>query len=497
MARRLGFLSFAVLVGVAPASAKVDERGYDIVPVEPVKASAEDVQRGKALYDSWCVQCHGADGNGQGTMADRVFPRPRDFTSGVYKLRHTMAGQLPTDADLFDTISKGMPGTSMPAWQGALTDAEIRQLVAYVKTFSADFEKFPAEEQVVVGKPVAATKESLERGSQVYVELQCAKCHGEQGRGNGPSAQELKDDWGAKIWPADLTLPWTFRGGHRSEDIYRTFVTGLSGTPMPSYASAVTSEDAWHLVNYVASLGRDPVRDVVVRGVRVASIPDDPHAEEWAEAPASDFALAGQIIQDPRLFMPTHENVRVKALHDGTDVAILLVWDDRTHDVGGEGLFPDQAGVQFPAGRGPAGGEKPYFLMGDAKNAVDYWLWSAGAETVARYVAHGMDDAVARPGSVRAHASYADGRYEVILRRALASTDEIDIQFPAGQFVPVAFHLWDGANGETGKRRSVSAWFYILLEPETPRSVFAWPIAAALVFFGAQAFMMQRLRRRS
>jgi DMSO reductase family type II enzyme heme b subunit len=499
LVRRVAYsaVALAALAWLAPAAAKVDERGYEIVPTEPVKASAEDVEQGKALYAAWCAQCHGENGDGKGIMADRVFPVPRDFTSGVYKLRHTFAGQLPTDSDLFDTISKGMPGTSMPAWQGALTEAEIRHLVAYVKTFSADFEKFPAEERVVVGKPVEATKESLERGKQVYDDLQCAKCHGDLGRGNGPSAEGLKDDWGATIWPADLTLPWTFRGGSRHEDIYRTLVTGLSGTPMPSYASAVTSEDAWHLVNYVASFGHAPLRDVVVRGARVPSIPDDPRAKEWEDAPASDFALAGQIIQDPRLFMPTHQNIRVKALHDGTDVAVLLIWDDRTQDTGGEGLFPDQAGVQFPSGSAPEGVEKPYFLMGDAKNAVDYWLWSAAADTVACLVAHGMDEAVTRTGRVRAHATYDDGRYEVILRRSLETGDDIDVRFPTGQFVPVAFHLWDGANGETGKRRSVSAWFYLLLEPETPRSVFAWPAAAVLVCFGAQVFLMQRLRRRS
>jgi complex iron-sulfur molybdoenzyme family reductase subunit gamma len=250
-------------------------------------------------------------------------------------------------------------------------------------------------------------------------------------------------------------------------------------------------------VNYVASLDRTRVRDVVVRGVRVDSIPDDPRAAVWEEAPYSDVALAGQIIRDPRLFTPTHENIRVKALHDGLDVAILLSWDDRTRDAGDAGALPDQAGVQFPAGNRLGGSEKPYFLMGDAKNAVDYWLWSAAADTVACFVANGMDQAVARSSAVRVHAGYEDGRYEVILRRAVLSSGDVDVQFPTGQFVPVAFHLWDGANGETGKSRSVSAWYYLLLEPETPRSVFAWPAAAVLFCFGAQALLLQRMRRKS
>ena len=77
------------------------------------------------------------------------------------------------------------------------------------------------------------------------------------GRGDGPSLPDLKDDWGHPIWPADLTQCWNFRGGSTHQDIFRAFMTGLSGTPMPSFADIFEPQQAWDLTNYVRSLCRD------------------------------------------------------------------------------------------------------------------------------------------------------------------------------------------------------------------------------------------------
>ena len=293
-----------LLSWAARAPAEVDERGYETTAAVAHASTPAEVEKGKALFASVCAQCHGDTGDGKGLTAPFVLPLPRNFLAGAYKLRHTFAGELPTDQDLFDTIHRGMPGTSMPAWGGALTEAEIWSLVAYINTFSPDFAKFPPEKQLVVGEPKKVDAAGLARGQETYKQLQCAKCHGEKGRGNGPSARELKDDLGNPIWPADLTRPWDFRGGSGAKEVYRTLVTGLNGTPMPSYAPSVKSEDAWNLAAYVASLGRAPARDVVVRGAKVDSIPDDVGAAAWQAAPVVDLKLAGQIIQNPRMFVP-------------------------------------------------------------------------------------------------------------------------------------------------------------------------------------------------
>ena len=87
-------------------------------PVAPRSASTSaTVAKGKHLYEVNCVQCHGAEGKGDGYGAPFLVPPPRDLTAGQYKFRTTAGGQLPTDDDLFRTISRGANGTGMPPWQ--------------------------------------------------------------------------------------------------------------------------------------------------------------------------------------------------------------------------------------------------------------------------------------------------------------------------------------------------------------------------------------------
>lgn len=205
-----------------------------------------------------CVRCHGAKGKGDGYSIGYLrslkehAPRPRDFTVGVYKFRSTPSGDLPTDEDLFRTITKGIPGL-MPSFAG-LTPQERWQLVYYVKSFYPDFAE-EEREPIRIGIPIPSSTTSIRRGEKVYQELKCWTCHGTGGMGDGKKAAKLKDDIGRKILPANLTMPNLFKNGSSKEDIYRTFMTGLNGTPMPTYEDSIENvEDAWHLVNYVLSL---------------------------------------------------------------------------------------------------------------------------------------------------------------------------------------------------------------------------------------------------
>src|SRR5437867_6050237 len=91
-------------------------------------AWAGDANAGKAVYERKCLLCHGEKGDGKGPGAERLDPRPRDFTTGVYKIRST-ANKVPTVQDIFSVITHGMPGTSMPAWS-VLPDRDRWNLVA-------------------------------------------------------------------------------------------------------------------------------------------------------------------------------------------------------------------------------------------------------------------------------------------------------------------------------------------------------------------------------
>src|SRR2546425_4773185 len=106
----------------------------------PDRLSAQDTTAGKRVYVKWCAGCHGDAGAGDGPAASHMLPRPRDFTGAIYKIRTTASGQLPTDQDVLRSIDEGLPGTAMPAWKERLSERERRDVLAYLKTFSAFFQ---------------------------------------------------------------------------------------------------------------------------------------------------------------------------------------------------------------------------------------------------------------------------------------------------------------------------------------------------------------------
>ena len=115
-----------------------------IVQIASVRVMAQDVgteaqrESGKKLYAQYCSQCHGDKGDGEGYATPHLYPRPRNFTSGKFKVRTTPNGALPTHQDLVNIIRRGMPYTSMPAWP-ALSDQQVSDLAYFVTTFSPHF----------------------------------------------------------------------------------------------------------------------------------------------------------------------------------------------------------------------------------------------------------------------------------------------------------------------------------------------------------------------
>src|SRR5688500_15334644 len=143
--------------------------------------------RGKELYDVNCAHCHGEKGDGAGYGAPFLVPAPRDFVAAQYKFRTTASGQLPTDEDIFRTISRGATGTGMPPWQYLLDDNDRWALVDYVKSFSPRLQANPTPAAMKIEQPPSAHRD-INNGREVYVKMQCAKCHGDDGRGVGPSS---------------------------------------------------------------------------------------------------------------------------------------------------------------------------------------------------------------------------------------------------------------------------------------------------------------------
>jgi cytochrome c oxidase cbb3-type subunit 2 len=212
-----------------------------------------------------CIGCHGAKGDGNGAvweLGDKYaklhkLPRkPRDFTAAVFKVRSTPSGSLPTDKDLFKAVSRGLVADQdMPSFK-FLPERDRWAVVAYIKSLSKRWEeeKDTQEPPVQVGEPTVPDEAAIKAGKLVYAEMKCAKCHGELGKGDGPSAPELTDDNGLSIKPRDFSDPSQFVGANDPKGIYQTFTTGLDGTPMPTFADFLTEDKRWQLVWYVMSL---------------------------------------------------------------------------------------------------------------------------------------------------------------------------------------------------------------------------------------------------
>jgi mono/diheme cytochrome c family protein len=528
-------LSDAVVVGV-------EAQGPDL-------GTEAQRESGKTLYVKNCAQCHGEKGDGAGYATPHLNPRPRDFTTGKFKVRTTPNGALPTHQDLVNIIRVGMPYTSMPAWPD-LTDQEVSDLAYYIKTFSANFsspESVPKPVELP-GAP-STTEESIALGKKLYEETGCVKCHGNLGRGDGPSAPTLTDELGHPIRAANLAQRWTFRAGSTREDIFRTMSTGFNGTPMPSFSDSLTPEQRWAITDFIVSLsdtsGPGYTNLVVAKPVQ------DPidlakGAASFDSAPVARFPIIGQITEPGRSFHPPATSLTVQAIYDTESIALLVRWHDmRADKTGKNGLslpVPAEEEESAPAGAAPSddnpfgdaevtasqpaadpfaesaapaappsefsdavsiqipmqvstGARKPYFIFGDAQSPVDLWFFDMARPEPLQFTGRGSADIAANDtGEVTGAASYDQGEWSAIFKRPLRSTS--GPTFSPGAFTPIAFSVWDGFSRERGNRRGLTVWYSLYVESEVVSSSVGPMVNTALLILALEVAVIAWVRRR-
>ena len=288
----------------------------NIEPVgEPAPPNPTLLRHGEWVYRGLCIGCHGIDGDGNGAVwelgdvyaPEHKLPRkPRDFTEAVFKLRSTPSGSFPTDVDLFRSISRGLlADLDMPSFK-FLPERDRWAVIAYIKTLSPRWEDEASfqEDAIAVAEPPLPDPPMLVAGKEVYARMQCKECHGLLGKGDGPSAPGLEDDSGLPIEPRDFTDAGQFVGDSSPKGVYRTFTTGLDGTPMPSFADFLDEQARWQLVWYVISLrpGWDlhgaRVSLLEERGEDVALAALTPVAAAAAVQAAAPAAAAGAQVAD-------------------------------------------------------------------------------------------------------------------------------------------------------------------------------------------------------
>lgn len=124
--------ALAWLALALPAAAWADEPSAHPEP-SAAEVDAPDLDRGRATYDASCAACHGTTGSGSEALHRTIQIRPRDFANERQMARVS-------DDELRDVITHGGAGTGrsalMPSWGRVMTDGQIRDVAAYVRTLS-------------------------------------------------------------------------------------------------------------------------------------------------------------------------------------------------------------------------------------------------------------------------------------------------------------------------------------------------------------------------
>jgi mono/diheme cytochrome c family protein len=292
---RMVLLNLAVMAVFALRIAAQDAPDVGPHPPGPEKAMESHIGKltghskdAKMDYRRYCAGCHGDLGDGNGENATYLDPKPRNFTLATFKCRSTLTGTLPLDQDLYNSIGRGFTNSNMPIWN-TFSDQQRADLVAYIKTFSPRWVKEKAGDPIKIPAEPPVTIESIAHGKALFTKLECWKCHGPEGKGDGPSASTLTDSQDNPIRPYNFAAgsdDSRFKCGSTNQDIYKIFMTGVDGTPMPSFADVIQPNDAWDLVHFLRTLQvkrRSKENDVL----KAAGGKIPPYVEKPADAPAS------------------------------------------------------------------------------------------------------------------------------------------------------------------------------------------------------------------
>jgi len=239
--------------------------------------AAVDNTSQRKLYLLHCAGCHGSDGLGNGIAARFVFPKPRDFTTGRFRLVRTV-NRVASAEDIEQAISRGVPGTSMQGWQ-QLGQEAVSELTAEVLRLREDGVRKKVRRSLAEDGKAATTDEvdpivlaltrpgevwqsprfpasdaaSIDRGAEVFVKQSCHSCHGRDGAGSWQ--MDLVDDKGRPTWATDLRFDH-YKGPSDALSIARRITLGMPGSAMPA-SRKLSEQELADLVHYCQSLARE------------------------------------------------------------------------------------------------------------------------------------------------------------------------------------------------------------------------------------------------
>ncbi len=249
----------------------------------------------------------------------------------------------------------------------------------------------------------------------------------------------------------------------------------------------------------------------------------DPSSTLWQKAAAIEVPLSAQNVTRPMLLDTKVKSVTARALHNGSQIVILVEWADETMNDQMVRVqdFRDAVAVQFPLAEG-----QPFFCMGQPGGNVNIWHWKADwqaditarndmntlypnmyvdqypftsaaepvltapgdytdpnylpalasgnlfasatrASPVEDVIAGGFGSLTAQPAdgqNVQGFGAWTNGKWQVIFSRDLTSKETDDVTFRPGKMYSMAFAAWDGANNERNGQKSTSQWVSLQIE---------------------------------
>jgi len=420
--------------------------------------SASPPQCGRMLFARHCAPCHGATGLGDGLGADTLDPKPRDFSTGRFRMVSTL-NEVPTTQDLFDVITNGIVGSAMPPHEHMPRGQRLR-LAEYVQSLTRarraevlqalaveDDEELPWQqaladatvapgELVELPSPVARTPELLIEGRELFVK-NCASCHDLDGTGR--TRDDMVDEKGRPSFARDLTAG-ILKGGTELVDIHRRIRCGMPGSPMPSFD--LLDREAWALTYYVESLIRPGARELVTQEHTTftpqritGTLSADPSASVWNQVEARWVPMAPLQWTDERV-----PGAMVQVARDERMLGFRLVWEDASPKENGTSMTPDTALIRFSPVAVPQ-----FFSPGRAGETTEYWEWSSDS-----------GDFLYAPLGMQVRGRHERGFYELVFLRALDETPERVGMGKSG--VSIAFEIRNGAAGDPDRSQNITVW---------------------------------------
>lgn len=218
---------------------------------------------------------------------------------------------------------------------------------------------------------------------------------------------------------------------------------------------------------------------------------EDPLSPIWDTIPSVEFPMSAQVHWDPRIYTVTVHSVQVKSVHNGQQMAVLLVYKDPTNDPG------DGAALEFMVGD-----KKAHFAHGQTMaqvegGPVNIWYWKNADSDVKDMWAKGFGTLTTQPHQdVKGKGAYKNGEWRVVFSRSMMDDDPQDAQLPAGKFQNIAFAIWDGANNEKGAQKAVTSWWYFRPEPPSDPKVFIYTGVAVVLVGIIELAVIRKLRRK-